>query len=106
MEATHTHGVTGDADYATRLGLVLRTARYIREMSRDELAAQTDFNAETIARWERGDVTVPGYALPRLEAALMVAADLLVDPPATRADVLVRIAAYDAVRAPTIEREP
>lgn len=106
MEAIHTHGVTGDADYATRLGLVVRTARYFREISREQLGESTDFNPETIARWERGDVTVPGYALGRLADALHLPADLLLDPPATRAEVLVRIAAYDAVQPPRAEPAP
>lgn len=99
MQETYAPHVTGDTDYATRLGLVVRTARYFREMSREDLGARTDFNPETIARWERGDVTVPGYALARLSDVLELPADLLIDPPATRSEVLVKIAAADVVRA-------
>lgn len=106
MYATYAPHVTGDSEYATRLGLVVRTARYFREISRDDLGARTDFNPETIARWERGDVTVPGYALARLAEVLDLPADLLIDPPATRSEVLVRIAAADAVRARPGEPAP
>ena len=38
---------TGD-DYAARLGLVLRTARYVREMTREAVAEGCEVSAETM----------------------------------------------------------
>lgn len=86
------------SDYQALLGLVLRTARYVREMSREEVGLACDVSPETYARWERGDVDLRGHALGRLATVLNVPADLLLDPPATRSAILVRIAAHDAAR--------
>jgi transcriptional regulator with XRE-family HTH domain len=87
------------SDYQERLGHALSTARYVHEMTREEVAAGCDVSTETYARWERGDVDLRGHALGRLAEVLRLPADLLLDPPATRAAVLVKIAAHDAARA-------
>jgi transcriptional regulator with XRE-family HTH domain len=88
---------TGD-DYAARLGLVLRTARYVREMTREAVAEGCEVSAETVARWERGNVDLRGHALSVLAEVLRLPADLLLDPPATRSAILVKIAAFDQAR--------
>ena len=106
MSATHTFWVASDEEYAARLGGVIRAARYFREMSRESVAAACGVNPETVARWERGTVAVPAHVLHRLVDVLGVPADVLLDPPATRSDALVRIAAYDAVRASRVEPAP
>jgi transcriptional regulator with XRE-family HTH domain len=98
MDTAYAHVVTGDAEYASRLGLVVRTARYYRDVTREEVGERTNFNAETIARWERGDVAVPGYALRRLAEVLDLPAALLIEPPESRQDVLVAIAVHDGQR--------
>jgi transcriptional regulator with XRE-family HTH domain len=100
MTTAYHPGVGTDDEYATRLGLVLRTARYVREMTRDEVGALCGVDGETVARWERANVDLRGHSLARLADALRLPADLLLDPPATRSETLVRIAAYDAVRGP------
>lgn len=98
--------VAPDSDYAVRVGLVIRTARYFRDMTREELAARCDVSAETLARWERGTVAIPGHALAALAELLDVPADLLLVPPETRSEALVKIAAHDAVRSAPGEPRP
>jgi transcriptional regulator with XRE-family HTH domain len=93
-------------DYQARLGLVLGTARYIRDMTREEVAERCGVSAETYARWERGDVDLRGHALGLLADVLRLPADLLLDPPATRASTLVKIAAFDQVRDHPAEPRP
>jgi transcriptional regulator with XRE-family HTH domain len=88
---------TGD-DYAARLGLVLRTARYVREMTREAVAEGCEVSAETVARWERGNVDLRGHALGVLAEVLRLPADLLLDPPSSRSAILVKIAAFDQAR--------
>lgn len=99
MAAPYASEVPTSPDYASRLGLVIRTARYIRELSRERLAAECDVSAETVARWERGDKAISAFHLARVAEVLGLSADLLLDPPSTRNETLVRIAAHDAVRA-------
>jgi len=93
-------------EYATRVGLVLRTSRYVREMTREAVAEGCEVNTETIARWERATTTIPGHALARLAEVLRLPADLLLDPPTTRSGALVRIAAHDATRPRSGEPQP
>jgi transcriptional regulator with XRE-family HTH domain len=100
MTTAYAPEVEQDTEYKTRLGLVLRTARYVREMTRDEVGVLCGVDGETVARWERANVDLRGHSLARLAEALGLPADLLLDPPATRSETLVRIAAYDAVRGP------
>lgn len=69
-------------------------------MSRESVATACGVNPESVARWERGTVSVPAHVLHKLVDVLGAPADLLLDPPATRTEALVRLAAYDAVRDP------
>jgi transcriptional regulator with XRE-family HTH domain len=106
MTATYAVEVPTTPDYALRLGLVIRTARYIREATREQVAEGCDVSAETVARWERGDKAISAFHLSRVAEVLGLSADLLLDPPATRNETLVRIAAHDAVRARRDEPAP
>lgn len=106
MYAAYAPEVGSETDYGTRVGMVIRTARYFRERSREQVAADAEVSPETVARWERGQVAIPGHSLSRLAEVLDLPADLLIDPPATRSEVLVRIAAADAVRARPDEPAP
>jgi transcriptional regulator with XRE-family HTH domain len=98
MIATYPADVSTGTDYQSRLGLVLRTARYIRDLSREEVAARCEVSEESYARWERGNVDLRGHTLALLSFALDCPADLLLDPPDSRSEILVRIAAHDAGR--------
>lgn len=95
-----------DVSYATRLGLVLREARYYREASREDAARACDVSAGTMARWERGDVTAPAEALVRLRDFYSLPNDLLLDPSSSRQEIVARIVAYDdeVMRAQAIAR--
>jgi len=106
MNATYPLEVASDDEYATRVGLVLRTARYFRDVTREVVAEGCEVSTETVARWERGNVAIPGHALARLAEVLRLPADLLLDPPATRGETLVKIAAFDQARAYPGEPRP
>ena len=50
--ATYAPDVATDSEYPSRLGLVLRTARYVRELTREEVAVACGVDVETVGRWE------------------------------------------------------
>jgi transcriptional regulator with XRE-family HTH domain len=99
MIAAYPADVSTGTDYQARLGLVLRTARYIRELSREDVAARCGVSEESYARWERGNVDLRGHTLALLSFALDCPADLLLDPPDNRREINLRIAAHDAGQA-------
>ena len=89
------------ARYEALLGVVIRTARFYRSMDAEVLAEACGVGPETVARWERGETTVPSSALAVIYATLTLPADLLLSPPGSRPETLARIAAYDVHRQRT-----
>ena len=88
-----------DHAFAERLGAVLRTALLYRELTMEELAHAAGFSTESIRRWVRGDTNISAVDLAHLADVLGVPAEVLLDPPATRSETLVRMAAFDALRS-------
>lgn len=89
MAAIYAVPVRSDSEYRERVGIALATIRDYRGMSQDDLAAAADTSTSTVSRGERGLGEIQGHTMVRLARTLRVPLEFLMDPPATREDVLI-----------------
>lgn len=86
--------------YKSRLAIAFDAALFYADMTPDQLAAKLGKHVESVRRWRRGVTRIDPEDLLPVAEALDCPVELLLRPPATRAEALSAISAHrDARRA-------